>query len=54
VDPSPAPRPGKGEIGLGSLAAYAIKTQLGAAPSQGVGWKGVAAAVGAGIVGMAV
>jgi hypothetical protein len=54
---SPAPRPGKGEIGLGTLTGNSRKTQtvaLGAAPSQTAGLMGIAAAIGVGIVGMAV
>jgi hypothetical protein len=53
---TPAPRPGKGEIGMGTLTGELGGTStivLGAAPSQAPGWaKGVAAAVGVGIVGM--
>jgi len=53
-----APLPGSGEIGLGTLTGETGKTKtvvMGAAPSQGPGWKrGVVAAVGVGIVGMVV
>jgi hypothetical protein len=52
------PPPGKGEIGMGTLTGKTGKTQtviLGAAPSQAAEWKkGVAAAIGVGIAGMAV
>ncbi|KAH7384255.1 hypothetical protein DE146DRAFT_219081 [Phaeosphaeria sp. MPI-PUGE-AT-0046c] len=48
---SPAPRPGRGEIGMGTLASGDVgKTEViavGAAPTQGVGWEvGVGVAVG--------
>jgi hypothetical protein len=53
-----APLPGKGEIGMGTLTGRTGQTQtivMGAAPTQGAGWvKGVAAAVGVGVVGMVV
>jgi hypothetical protein len=51
---TPAPRPGKGEIGMGTLTGELGGTSLGAAPSQAPGWKGIAAAAGVGIVGMVV
>jgi hypothetical protein len=55
---TPAPRPGKGEIGMGTLTGELGVTSTivpGAALSQAPGWaKGVAAAIGAGFVGMVV
>jgi hypothetical protein len=50
--------PVMGEIGMGTLTGKTGRTQtvaMGAAPTQGPGWGlGVAAAVGAGMVGMVV
>lgn len=52
-----APLPGKGEIGMGTLTGEPGQTKtvaMGAAPTQAAGWRGVAAAVGVGVVGMMV
>ena len=53
---SQAPLPGKGEIGMGTLTGVPGKTKtivVGAAPTHAAGWmRGVAAAVGVGIVGV--
>ncbi|KAF1847122.1 uncharacterized protein K460DRAFT_352302 [Cucurbitaria berberidis CBS 394.84] len=49
--------PGKGEIGMGTLTGEPGQTKtvmLGAAPTEAAGWRGVAAAVGVGVVGMMV
>jgi hypothetical protein len=52
---SPAPRPGKGEVGMGTLTGELGVTQtivMGAAASQAPRWvEGVAAVVGIGVVG---
>lgn len=54
---SPAPRPGKGEIGMGTLASGDLgQTEVvvvGAAPTQGLGW-GVGVVIVVGVMGAAV
>lgn len=54
---SPAPRPGKGEIGMGTLALGDVgQTEVvvvGAAPTQGLGW-GVGVGIVVGVMGAAV
>ncbi|KAI8932135.1 hypothetical protein NX059_011018 [Plenodomus lindquistii] len=55
---TPGPPPGRGEIGLGTIKGEAGKTKTiyaGAAPTQAAVWmRGVAAAVGVGVVGIVV
>jgi hypothetical protein len=54
---SPAPLPGKGEIGMGTLTGKPERQTvvMGAAPTHGPDWvRGVVAAVGVGVAGLVV
>lgn len=54
---SPAPPPGKGEIGMGTLTGKPERQTvfMGAAPTHGPDWvRGVVAAVGVGVAGLVV